>query len=578
MSKIIIPYLNPVKFHKLTPDESAKYLTRHMEEWNYSNATPDWQAKPIYAQPFQVSDNITLQFQSNFDEADQTVELINCHGRVFLTFTVTQGAESETEAGLFLYEINEALTDIEDGYYYIRITGQGTPDLEIVSEPLHIKSSHPYSVLIEYSNFEFKDGIVFETDLVLQIRVHGDLRYKIPASKDVSYEDQSFDTTLLNSVPYRIWELYVGGTTGIPSYLIDRINRLLGCSNLQVDGKYFTKSDGAKLEEKASDDERYPLRGWTIDLQEAENPYAAEFSTEGEPTPVTPTQLTTPSLVLTVNSSSQITATWGAITNASYYTFLRSTQPFFLFAKVVYSGTNLSHVSTVLTAGKRYYYWLRAEGVDPYLPSDYDTADAVTDAAAASGVALAAPSLTLSTVDSDSLSASWPSIANSTGYELYINTTNNFPGGTPVYSGTGTSTPLDGLTEGTTYYGWARALGNGTTYLNSDYGTDFANTDPFDPTAETFDTILIGNGVNDADEGVNAFFPFQFFASDREFHFNKATTITGMDIRLSISVSGTVRAVVDFPSCYSGTHYKFVDATGTPHYGTFPNQNFTQAF
>ena len=579
MSRIVIPYLNPVKFHKLTPDESSKYLTKHMEEWNYSNATPDWQSKPIFAQPYQTTDNITLQFQSSFAEVDQVIELINCYGQVFLTPTITQGAESETEPGLFVYEVDQALTGIAQGYYYLRISASDADDdILLISEPLQIKERHDYSKLLEYSHFQNKDGIFFETDIVLQLRVSGELTYKQPASRDTSYEDQSLDQTLLDSVPYRIWELYVGGTTGIPSYLIDRINRILGCSSLAVDGKSFTKSDGAKLEEKASDDERYPLRGWTVDLQEAENPYAAEYSTVADTPATPPTQLTTPVLSLAADSDSQITASWLAIANADSYTLLRATVNNFSVATVIYSGTNLSHVSTGLQAAKRYYYWLRAEGSGAYSPSEYDTANEITDAAAPVPVTLDAPVLTLTATDFETITAAWTAVTNATAYEFYTNLSDDLGSATLVYSGPLLTYDMVSLSPNTTYFGWVRALGDDVNYLDSAYASDSATTDPYDPSSTVFDTILSAPGTfvfSDSDQGVYAFFGL---GDAKEFQFNAISPRTGVGIRMGIKVGGTGVCVVDFPGDYSGQPFRYIHSDSSEHLGTFPSVNTTIDF
>jgi hypothetical protein len=567
MSKLIIPHLNPVKFHKLEPTETAQYLTKHMDEWNFGNTVPSYQVRQVYAQPFQTSDKITLQFQSNFDEADHALELINCNERVFATLTLTKGAESESEAGLFLYEVDEELTGFDEGYFYLRLTAD---TLVMISEPIHIKEEHPYSVLIEYSNYKFKDGIIWESGIELQARVGGHLKYKQPASKDTFYEDQSLDMTTLDSVPYRIWELYVGGTTGIPDYLIDRINRMLGCSSFSVDGKSFSKSDGSKLEEKSADD--YSLRGWFVDLQESENPYSTEYSTDAPTSPPVLTQLTAPSLTLTVDSDTEITAEWPAVANADSYTALIATIDSFAFATVKYSGTDLSFQFTGLTPNKTVWVWVRAEGSGSYTPSVYDKESATTDAAPATPEALDTPiPFTLTANGDDEIIANWPTVAGATGYEFYLNDTNSFDPTTLQYSGTLTTKTVTGLAAGTTQYGWCKALGDGVNNLDSAYATASATTDAFDPTTTTFNTILTNPGLfgnyTDKDAGINGYFGI---GSNKEFHFNAISPTDNFSIRLGIKVSGAAGVVVDFPGVYVGQPYKYVHEDLTEHFGTFP--------
>jgi hypothetical protein len=564
MSKIIIPYLNPLKFHKLEPDEEAQYLTKHMEEWNFRNTVPSYQTIPFYAQPFQ-----------NFDEGDQVVELINCKERVFLTPTVTQGAESADEAGLFLYEIDEPLTGVDDGYYYLRITAGA---LVMVSEPIHIKETHNYSIKLEYSNYKDKDGLIFQSGIELQMRVGGHIKYKAPASRDTFYEDQSLDPTTLDSVPYRIHELYVGGTTGIPDYLVDRINRVLGCSSFTVDGKSFTKSDGAKLEEKSADD--YSLRGWAVDLQESENPFSAEYTTDSPSEEPSTTQLDTPVLTLNVDSDTEITVTWPAVANADSYTILLATVDSFAFATVNYSGTNLTYTFTGLKAGKTYWVWGRAEGSGSYTPSLYDKESATTDSAPATPVTLSAPTPFTLVADSESqITATWTAVVNATNYKFYLSPTPAFADATEHYSGLLTTKTVTGLLADTTYYGWAIAEGDDVSYLDSAYATANTTTDAFNPATVTFDTILTNPGLvggyQDEDEGIHGFFGL---GDNKEFHFNAISPTSGVSIRLGIKVSGAAGAVIDFPSDYVGEYFKYIHQDLTEHISTFPSSQTTIDF
>jgi hypothetical protein len=575
MSKITIPYLNPVKFHKLTPDETAKYLTRHMDDWNFSNTVPAYQIKQNYYQPFQTSDSLELQLESSFTA--HTAKIVDGCGVTVQTLTMVQGAESASEPGLFIYEISQSLAAIEPGKYYITINCND--ELVLVSEPLEIKVVHEYSICIEYSHSQNKDGLIFETGKKLELRVGGHIFFKEPASKDTSYEDQSFDTTNLDSVPYRIYELYVGGSTGIPPYLIDKINRILGCNSVKIEGIYFAKPEGAKLEAIVADD--YTLKGWTVDLQESENQYSFEFSNDTTPTPTPPTVLPTPVITFSYISSSQLSVTWVAIANADSYTLLMGTINDRAFATVVSSGTNTYYPATGLQPGKRYYFWLRAEGSGLYAPSLYATANEITSAAPPTPITLSSPTpFTLVANGDGEIDANWTAVADADSYEYYLNDTNSFDPLTIQYAGTGTSKNVTGLVAGTTYYGWARAIGNGTTYLTSPYATANATTDPVDPTTKVFNTILTNDaGTSAKGAGVNAYFIFVFFSSNhKEFQFDALTNNSQNNIRLSITVGGSGAAVIDFPGNYAGQPYRYIHSTGTAYTGTFPTANAIQPF
>jgi hypothetical protein len=567
MSKITIPYLNPVKFHKLTPDETAKYLTRHMDDWNFSNTVPAYQIKQHYYQPFQTSDSLELQLESSFTA--HTAKIVDGCGVTVQTLTMVQGAESASEPGLFIYEISQSLAAIEPGKYYITINCND--ELVLVSEPLEIKVVHEYSICIEYSHSQNKDGLIFETGKKLELRVGGHIFFKEPASKDTSYEDQSYDTTNLDSVPYRIYELYVGGSTGIPPYLIDKINRILGCNSVKIEGIYFAKPEGAKLEAIVADD--YTLKGWTVDLQESENQYSFEFSNDTTPTPTPPTVLATPVISFSYVSDTQINVTWGSDPNADSYTLLMSTINNFAFATVVSSGTNTLYPATGLQPAKTYYFWLRSEGSGLYAPSLYDEASQATNAAAPLPVLLGAPMpFTLVANGDGEIDANWAANVHATGYEYYLNNTNSFDATTLKYSGTSTSKVVTGLVAGTTYYGWVRSMGDGTNYLTSDYATANATTDPVDPTTATFDTAIHLTGLVGQKGSAQGVSMIKYESTNNHLYFNYISPRADVPMTMYLFVGGVVHVKIDFSATYLDQPFKY-ERNSVFYYGNFKSGN-----
>lgn len=67
-------------------------------------------------------------------------------------------------------------------------------------------------------------------------------------------------------------------------------------------------------------------------------------------------QSTGTTLMLNAVSSTQINATWTAVSNATNYALERSTTADFASPTTVYSGTALTFSNTGLTAGTQYYY------------------------------------------------------------------------------------------------------------------------------------------------------------------------------------------------------------------------------
>jgi predicted secreted protein len=301
----------------------------------------------------------------------------------------------------------------------------------------------------------------------------------------------------------------------------------------------------------------------------------------GTDEPITPitTPLATPNITFSYVSDTQINVTWSSIANADYYILRRSTVNDIAFATVISSGTNTLHPSTRLTPATTYYFWLEAAGSGIYSNSARDTDSQATTAAAAVTIQLAPPAFSMIANGTDGIDATWSSVNHATGYEYYFNTVDDFGTATLEYTGTLLTKSKTGLTAGTTYYGWVIALGDGTTYLDSDETSASATTDAIDPTSEVFDTILTNSaGVSDTGAGVNAYFISILFSSlAREFHFNAITNRSQNNIRLVIKVGGTISAVIDFPGNYVGQFYRYMH-NGTAYTGTFPSTNSTVNF
>lgn len=295
---------------------------------------------------------------------------------------------------------------------------------------------------------------------------------------------------------------------------------------------------------------------------------------DGSEPPPTVTPLTTPSLVLGSITDTSIGASWGAISDADSYTLLRSTINNISFAAEVYTGTGTSYSNTGLEPDTTYYFWLRANGSGLFTNSAYDTDNATTDTAPVVDPpeTLAAPSLTMTADDDDSITVGWTTIADADSYEFYIGTTPDFGAATLAYSGTGTSYNATGLSADTTYYGWVRAIGDGVAFLDSPFDTDSATTDPVDPSTVTFDTAIhLTGGFGDVGSaaGITG---VKLVGSGNNVHlyFNSISPATELPLKVTMRVSGTPCIAVTYPGNYAGQPFR-LERLSTYYHGTFPS-------
>lgn len=257
-------FLNPVKFTKQTPDVNASYNSKHIDDWQFRSTIFEFQQDTVFNEAFQQSDSIRIQLQSNYGPIN--LKMTSSSGGVVYDQNFTQMQQSVDDTTLFIYQIDVPLNSYAAGCYQLKMTiGSDV----FLSEPISIDTAIPNSLLLEYSHFEHYQDIIFETGFAPMIRIPGFLIFKTPASKDTMFEDQVLNETMLKSIPYRIFDLFIGSEQGVPDYFIDKINRILGCSSLLIDGKYYSKNDGSKLADTGV--EYSPVRGWQIEMREAKN-------------------------------------------------------------------------------------------------------------------------------------------------------------------------------------------------------------------------------------------------------------------------------------------------------------------
>lgn len=266
-------FINPLKFHPLDNVQPAQYVSRFLDDWAFRRTIQPWEQKVCFLQPWGQFDAHKVQYTSN--AAPIIFRLYDENGFLVHTQAMSTLQQDELRPTYFIRQIQVNLSAFAPGkYFYTRdIAGS-----LMYSEPFEIKEiaqdgicldDQDPTLYIEFSHYEPYQEIKFFAPFEGAIRIPAILRYKQPASKDNIYEDQRLNQTMINAVPYRIHELIIGGNYGVPPYFIDKISRILGCSDVKIDGRLFTKNTGAEFEPTILQD--YPMRGWALELREKLN-------------------------------------------------------------------------------------------------------------------------------------------------------------------------------------------------------------------------------------------------------------------------------------------------------------------
>ncbi|MDB5288597.1 MAG: hypothetical protein JWR05_3546 [Mucilaginibacter sp.] len=168
------------------------------------------------------------------------------------------------------------------GNYYIEISyTDDTETLQITRSGLIQSAANwPGTLVFEYNNSYNAFSAIFSTGIIFTMIVEGNIADYSPAFQDVIYDDQNLNTTKLNSIPFRQFNLYVAstrGTPGIPLWMGDKMNWIFACDQIKIDGVYYQNTNGSKWEVKRPDALSPNFIGLVLAIKEADNLFLNQY-------------------------------------------------------------------------------------------------------------------------------------------------------------------------------------------------------------------------------------------------------------------------------------------------------------
>lgn len=245
-----IPYINPVKFVRVNPQTNPKYFTKHFDDYLFADRLLPWEQREDYIQIWQTTDNVPLQFESEFDPI--IVYLLDQYGNKKITLPALNNMPNKFKPGYYCFEILMALSSItKSGCYRFQIeAGSGSEKEYYISGRQHI-STTPYTFpnfMLEYWHDRFHLDIMFETGWRGALRLPGHFGKLIPGVKNEIMRDEKYNNTILSSRTFRQFPLYHCDEYGIPEDVLDQLNGIWTCRNVTVDRELYAAVDG-KFEE-----------------------------------------------------------------------------------------------------------------------------------------------------------------------------------------------------------------------------------------------------------------------------------------------------------------------------------------
>jgi hypothetical protein len=257
-------------FYANTSD--LRYNSKHIDDDFFKANILHWQDNVHYFAPWQTTDSTIVQFGSKSNDNNYKCFLLDCNGKQVHEFVTILKATLIN--GTKIWHCFIDFFDIQPGLYYLQIQHTDFVGIisAVISEPFNLQHHHQGTMLFEYNNSYNSQGMIwnFLKQNPIQKRLFSAFTKIDPNSKNYIYQNLFYDTTLLSGVPYRVYSLAFGGdNNAIPEYEADLINNIFCCDNVKIDGKYFTKNEGANLEDNK--EVNHPLAGYLLKVMQKES-------------------------------------------------------------------------------------------------------------------------------------------------------------------------------------------------------------------------------------------------------------------------------------------------------------------
>ena len=252
-AKLIIPPINPIRFS--------------LDGINEPQRADAFYA--LYFQKFQRSDRTMIQFLYD-DRVNQNVKLEAFDEQGVFTGFSLQGTIIEGQIeGYKVVEFAINFSKFNEGLYWFKLTVENT-NLTYKTGLICVKNEQPFTTLVSYRNYMNSQSVAFSTGIKFSLRVESENFNDLnPKATEAIYDNTLGQFQTLHSTPFDTFRLNIGGSRGIPDWLMSIVNRAFSCTELRLDGVRTNKIEGAEWEAISS--ENYNKRGWFIEVVQDED-------------------------------------------------------------------------------------------------------------------------------------------------------------------------------------------------------------------------------------------------------------------------------------------------------------------
>lgn len=263
---VFISDYNPVHFVLYNYQKHAKYHHKDLYEDWFENRMEQFVEQPFYHQKWEQHDSIVFQF---ITAGLGNLEIAVYNDEAIEVDRITMDIVS-TPALPLPYILQQKVVDLGtyEGRYLFVLYNKETGVALAISEWQDIQEYHEGTMLYEYRHSYTKKNFIFGA-LTPSIRVESLFMPWRPDSDFVAYEDEPKNAELLNGVSFGKRTLLLGDASGLPDWLVLKLNDILLTSSLQIDGDYYTRTTDSKLEPTIR--VGYPMDFYSVDVMPAKN-------------------------------------------------------------------------------------------------------------------------------------------------------------------------------------------------------------------------------------------------------------------------------------------------------------------
>lgn len=254
----------------------------HIDDDWWFKQRKSWQPKTRYFQKWVKTVTTPLQIESSVVPDD--LKLLDVNGSTIKSFSWTAKVVA---VGYTIYETTYDVTDVSTNtkcFLYQKVEG-GAIKWEFISECIWIKTEWPETIVFKYKHTYISQDVDWTTGIEMKFICEAWISPLIePKRVRADYINQRRNVETLSSVPYRVFKLYIGGTSmdlGVPPWVIDLMNRILSCDSVDMSGKKYQSDAGSEWETGKTTS--WSLMTASIDIVETKGQTSIQANDEEDP-------------------------------------------------------------------------------------------------------------------------------------------------------------------------------------------------------------------------------------------------------------------------------------------------------